>query len=157
MLLGIANFIDHAADRHSWTILLSIWFGCFIGFLDFIIDGMAIRLGVNTIANLEFQSLALGVTAGLLPLVILTARRERRRVSREELSRVLDLNNRLRNSLQIIAYANFAGQQDEEHQKVIFNAIAAMEATLQQLFPKFGVERRSRFRQQVPLGESPSH
>jgi hypothetical protein len=82
-----------------------------------------------------------GFGAGLATLVLLMARRERRKLVQDELHRLAELNHRLRNSLQIIAYAHYT-TEDESHKKLMLDAVSSIDASLKLLIPVLGFEQR---------------
>lgn len=141
MLVPIANFISNIADRRSSTALFSLAIVMAFGALDFIVARLTMRNGINPDVHAALQATAIGLAAGLVAVLLLSARRERRNLVRNELQRVIELNHRLRNSLQIIADAHYF-ESEEAHRKMMFEAVESMHITLQQLFPSLGVERR---------------
>jgi two-component sensor histidine kinase len=81
----------------------------------------------------------------VIAIVLLTARRERRKIVREEIRRVMELSHRLRNSLKIISYAR-GSVPDPIHKEMMIDAVRSMDTALRQLFPALGVELRGQDR-----------
>jgi gas vesicle protein len=87
------------------------------------------------------QGSLVGLAAALVSVVLLAARRERRRVLREEIKRIVELNHRLRNSLQVITDVDFA-KTNEERKRMLAEVVQSMDQTMKQLFPTLGLEQR---------------
>jgi hypothetical protein len=80
-----------------------------------------------------------GVGAGFSALVLLLARRQSRKLVQDELYRLAELNHRLRNSLQIIAYAHYASE-DVAHRNLMMDAVSSIDTSLRQLIPALGFD-----------------
>jgi two-component sensor histidine kinase len=63
---------------------------------------------------------------------------------REEIERMVELNHRIRNALQVITDAHF-DETDEERKRMISDMVVSMDQTLKHLFPTLGLERRHHF------------
>jgi hypothetical protein len=112
-------------------------FGCF----DYFSDMAMLSFGIAPKLHAAALAMFVGVGAGLSALVLLLARRERRKLVQDELYRLAELSHRLRNSLQIIAYAHYASE-DESHKKMMIDAVSSIDASLRQLIPALGFEHR---------------
>lgn len=143
MLHRIGDLIGHIADRPSRTVMFSAIVTVVFGSFDYFVDASMLELQIQAEIHAATQATFVGLGAGLIALVLLVARRERRKRIVEELTRVAELNHRLRNSLQIIADAHYL-EKDEEHKQMMFETVEAMGMALKQLFPTVGVERRAR-------------
>ncbi len=141
MFASLADFIGRIADRRSSAVLFSFGIATVFGAVDAILDRGLISVGSAVELHTAFEASTIALLAGVISFVLLGARRERQRIARAELERVMELNHRLRNSLQIIADAHFA-ETDEEHRNMMFETVESMRRTLQQLFPGLGLDRR---------------
>jgi hypothetical protein len=155
MLLPLADFISHVADRRTSTVLFSLAMTGIFGSIVVLAERSTYRAGAPRDARTMFQASATGLTAGVVAFVLLAARRERQVILRDELRRMVELNHSLRNSLQIIADAHF-NEVDADHRKMMFDTVKSMNCTLQKLFPNSGIDRRNhllarRIRQLKPL------
>ncbi|HUO61319.1 MAG TPA: hypothetical protein VMU24_11670 [Candidatus Acidoferrales bacterium] len=145
MLDRLEEFVARTTDRRSTILLGSAFMMLVFGFFEYFADRLTLDLGIN--AELHASALAafVGVGAGAGTFVFLVARREQRRIVQDELRRLAELNHRLRNSLQIIADAHYAGP-DDTHRKMMMQAVASMDECLKQLFPALGFEHRKQAR-----------
>jgi hypothetical protein len=141
MLNRIGDFVGRVADRRSTIFLTAsvvmVVFGCF----DYFTDMAMLSFGVAPELHAAGLAMFVGVGAGFSALVLLMARRERRRMVQDELYRLAELNHRLRNSLQIIAYAHYTSE-DESHRKMMMDAVSSIDTSLRQLIPAMGVDHR---------------
>jgi hypothetical protein len=157
MLVPIADFIGRVSDRRSSTALFSLSIFIFFGLLDAGIDRLTLHTNVDPDLHTTIQATIVGLAACVIAVVLLVARRERRRLVREEILRVMELNHRIRNSLQVITYAHCVDPDDAHkaaHRDMILDAVSSMDATLRELFPTLGVERRREGRA-VSIDSSP--
>jgi len=145
MLDRFGEFVWRTADRTTTIILAAVCatiaFGCLVFFghlalADSFIDP-ALHAGI--------LAAFVGIGSGLATMVLLLARRERRKLVQDELRRLAELNHRLRNGLQIIADAHYT-EGNEGHRKMMMEAVASMDASLKQLFPALGFEHRKQAR-----------
>jgi hypothetical protein len=145
MLNRIGDFVGRIADRRSTIFLTAalvmLAFGCF----DYFTDMAMMSFGVAPELHAAALATFVGVGAGFSALVLLLARRERRKLLQDELFRLTELNHRLRNSLQIIAYAHYTSE-DEAHKTMMMDAIASIDTSLRQLIPALGFEHRKQKR-----------
>jgi hypothetical protein len=139
MLNRIGDFVGRAADRLSTIILTAVLvmvaFGCF----DYFSDVAMLSFGISPELHAAALATFVGVGAGFSTLVLLMARRKQRTLVQDELYRLAELNHRLRNSLQIIAYAHYTSE-DELHKKMMIDAVSSIDASLRQLIPALGFE-----------------
>ncbi len=140
MLARIASFIGYVSDRRRRTYLFSAAVFTFFGLVASGVDLITLQRGFDPDIHTIVESFCIAATAGLVSLLLLSARAEQRRLAREELARVAELNHRLRNALQVIKYANHL---DPEHQEMMIEAVDSMETALRQLFPAVASARRS--------------
>lgn len=148
MLISLADFIGRVSDRRSSTVLFSTGIFIFFGLLDAAVDRLTLQANIDADIHTTVQATIVGLAACIIAVVLLVARRERRRVVREEIQRVMELNHRIRNSLQVITYAHYR-EGDEAHKEMVLDAVHSMDTTLRQLFPTLGVERRREERQDL--------
>ncbi len=148
VLARIADFIGRVSDRRWSAILFSLGIAVIFGFVDCLVGLTSLGAGLNPVLQTKAQAALVGAVAGMLSLLLLAARREQRRIVRDELTRVAELNHRLRNALQVIRYANHL---DPAHGDAMVEAVDSIEVALRQLFPSTGTERRrdSRVQEEV--------
>jgi GAF domain-containing protein len=145
MLHRIGEFVGRITDRTSTIVVTAVCativFGClvFFGHLALVDSAIDPALHAGILAVL------VGLGAGLATLVLLLARRERRRMLEDELRRLAELNHRVRNNLQVIADAHYTAE-DATHRMMIMQAVASMDESLKQLFPALGFEHRKQAR-----------
>jgi hypothetical protein len=139
MLNRIGDFVGRVADRRSTIFLTAAVvmaaFGCF----DYFSDMAMLSFGVAPELHAAALAVFVGVGAGFSAMVLLLARRQRRKLVQDELYRLAELNHRLRNSLQIIAYAHYTSE-DEAHRNMMMDAVASIDSSLRQLIPALGFE-----------------
>lgn len=154
MLARVAEFVGQVSDRRSISALFSVGimllFALFDFFVDFVLNLAAITPGLAA----AVQAGIVGIGTGIVSYWLLAARRHRRIMVREELTRVAELNHHLRNSLQIIVGAHYIAK-DEEHAKMMLETAQAIDQLLKRLFPTAGVERRATTRATQGLIDSP--
>jgi hypothetical protein len=150
MLASLAGYIGRVSDRRSHI----AWFSVCVFAVFFLVDALIDRVTIDVDPKLHafIQACLVGLAAALVSLVLLTARRERRRILREEINRVVELNHRLRNALQVITDAEFGGTV-ETRKRMISDTVRSMDLTLHQLFPTLGLERRHHLRQSYTKAE----
>lgn len=137
MLVQLGNFIARISDSRSKSLLaVALAVVCF-GLFDYVVDVAMTSLDVNTRLHAAAQATIVGLGAGLSGWLLLSARRERRNIIRDELARLTELNHSLRNSLQVISDAHFFAANNE-HKKIIRETVKKMDATLRRLLPVIG-------------------
>jgi two-component sensor histidine kinase len=149
MLAPIAEFIGRVSDRRSSTALFSMCVFMLFGLIDAAVDKLMLQARVDFYVHTSVQAAVVGIAACLVSVVLLTARGEQRKIVRQEIQRVMEVNHRLRNSLQVIAYAHYS--EGAEAREMMLEAVRSMDSTLKELFPTLGVERRSEERQESIL------
>lgn len=143
MLLPLADFISRVADRRSATVAFSLAMTGIFGTIVVLAERASLRSSAPRDARTLFQASTTGLTAGVVAFVLLSARKERQAILRDELRRMVELNHSLRNSLQIITDAQFT-EADQNRRQMMFDTVKSMNTTLQQLFPSSGIDRRNR-------------
>ncbi len=145
MLDRIGDFVGRVADRRSTIFLTAAFvmvaFGCF----DYFTDMAMLSFGIAPELHAAALAMFVGVGAGFSAMVLLLARRERRKLVQDELYRLAELNHRLRNSLQIIAYAHYTAE-NESHRNLMMDAVSDIDTSLRQLIPALGFETGKRER-----------
>src|SRR4051812_20957002 len=139
MLQRLANFVGEISDKHVSTIIAAIIVMALFGSFDFVADLAMQNLSVGPEVHAAAQAAIVGIGAGACALILMLARRQRRKMIREELQRVFALNHRLRNSFQVIVDADYI-THDDERKKIMLDTVYSMDSTLRQLFPALGVE-----------------
>ena len=143
MLAPLAAFIGRVSDRRSHIAWFSLGVFTVFLFINATID--RVTIGIDPKMHVFIQGFLVGLAAAFVSVLLLSARRERRRILREEIERVVELNHRIRNSLQVITDAHF-DETDEARKRMISDMVQSMDQTLKQLFPTLGLERRHHFR-----------
>ena len=138
MLIDLARFIGDVSDRRSSTVMFSLATAVVFGALDAAFETRTSRKHEHPCPHTFVRASSIGVAAGITALVLLEARRDRRARIRGELTRLFELNHRLRNSLQIIADAHYL-EPNDEHRGMMFETVSSMDETLKQLFPSVGL------------------
>jgi hypothetical protein len=142
MLARVAEFIGHVSDKRSTSILFSLGIMVFFGLFAFVVSFSLSLADVSRDIQGAVQAGIVGTGTGITSYLLLAARRERRIMVREELSRVAELNHHLRNSLQIIVGAHYIAK-DEEHTRMMMETVHTIDDMLKRLFPAAGIERRA--------------
>ena len=125
---------------------------CF-GFFAFFVSSALSLAEVSQDLQGAVQASIVGIGTGLTSYWLLAARRERRIMVREELTRVAELNHHLRNSLQIIVGAHYIAK-DEAHTRMMLDTVHEIDDLLKRLFPAAGIERRATTRVTKDILES---
>jgi gas vesicle protein len=139
MLAPLAAFIGRVSDRRSHIAWFSLGVFAVFFFINATIDRATI--GIDPKMHVFIQGFLVGLAAAFVSVLLLSARRERRRILREEIERVVELNHRIRNSLQVITDAHF-NETDDARKRMISEMVQSMDQTMKQLFPTLGLERR---------------
>jgi hypothetical protein len=147
MLDRISEFVGRIADRTTTIILSSVCSTIAFGCLVFFGHIALIESAIDPALHAGILAAFVGIGAGLGTLVLLLARRERRRMLEDELRRLSELNHRVRNNLQVIADAHYS-ESDASHRKMMMEAVASMDDSLKQLFPALGFEHRKQAQRQ---------
>ncbi len=142
MLARVAEFVGQVSDQRSSSALFSLVIMLLFGLFDFFVDFALNLAGVSPESEAAVQAGIVGIGAAIVSYWLLAARRRRRVMVREELTRVAELNHHLRNSLQIIVGAHYIAK-DEEHAKMMLETAQAIDQVLKRLFPTAGIERRA--------------
>ena len=154
MLIWLAEFIGHIADRRSTTILAGCIAALTFGIFDYFVDFTMFRLGVSPEIHAAAQAAFVGFGAGTACLIVMIARRERRKLIQEQLFKVAELNHRLRNGLQVIVDSHY-NSADEPQKQMVFETVRSISESLRQLFPVLGMERRRESRPEFQPNVSP--
>jgi hypothetical protein len=150
MLAPLAGFIGRVSDRRSHI----AWFSVGVFGVFFLVDALIdrITIGIDPKMHTFIQGCLVGLAAAVVSVVLLSARRERRRVLRKEIERIVEVNHRLRNALQVITDAHF-DETDEARKRMISDMVVSMDLTLKQLFPTLDLERRHSVRKSYTKAE----
>ncbi|HEX8924972.1 MAG TPA: hypothetical protein VF786_04230 [Terriglobales bacterium] len=147
MLDRIGEFVGNLADHRSTILCAAVCAALFFGFLVYFGHIALLDSGIDPALHASILAAVVGLGAGLVCVVLLVARRERRKIVQDELRRLAELNHRVRNCLQIIADAHYV-EGDTSHRKMMLEAVASMDQSLKQLFPALGFEHRKKARPQ---------
>ena len=137
----MAEFVGRVTDRRSTIVLAAMVVTIAFGLFDFFLDSAMTQLGIDARVQSAAQAAFVGLGAGSASFVLLIARRERRKLIKDQLFKVAELNHRLRNGLQVIVDSHHA-PNEEVQQKMIFDTVSSINESLRQLFPTLGVDRR---------------
>lgn len=128
-------------DNLSSILLAALVATVAFGLFDYFADSAMLQFGVDPQIHSAAQAAFVGLGAGLATLVLLLARRERRKLIQDQIFKVAELNHSLRNGLQVIVDSRHAANE-EIQQQMIFDTVASINESLRQLFPTLGIERR---------------
>ena len=150
MLARLAEFIGRVSDRRSHI----VWFSACVFIVYFLVGALIDRstIGIGPKIHTLIQGCLVGLAAGIVSVILLSARRQRRKLLREEINRIVELNHRLRNALQVITDADFE-ETNEGRKRMISDMVQSMDLTLKRLFPTLGLERRQQFRKSYTKAE----
>ncbi len=137
--------VGRISDRNSTTVAAVIATVVGFGLLDYFVDTTMQNVQLPGQWHAACQATVVGFGTGIASWMLMLARRKHRRTIRDELRRLADLNHHLRNSLQVIAHANYFGR-DLALKKTLNETVAEMTQTLNQLFPALGVDQRKMHR-----------
>jgi two-component sensor histidine kinase len=142
MLHKLGMFIDKVSDSHSSSLLFALSMSIAFGAVDTAFES-GMSHGETRCPHTLMRASSIGVTVGATAILLLKARQQRRILVREEMRRLLELNHRLRNSLQVIADSHYF-EPDESHRRMMSETVESMDETLKQLFPAFGMRHTER-------------
>ena len=154
MLVQLAEFIGRIADRRSTTVLSGCIAALSFGLFDYFVDSTMFQMGVSPEIHAAAQAAFVGLGAGAAALLVMLARRERRKLIQEQLVKVAELNHRLRNGLQVIVDSQH-NSADEPQKQMVFDTVRSISESLRQLFPVLGMERRREIRPDLQPDISP--
>ena len=103
------------------------------------------REGVTRTDILLTSNALTGLVAGLLFYTLTNNERERRKLVRERLSTISEMNHHIRNALQVITYATATGNHDESVD-LIRTSVERIEWALREVLPGFPYNGKVRFR-----------
>src|SRR3954447_15708311 len=104
--LRLNDLLGRVADRRLPTVLFAFCTTLVFATVETMVDHLAYRRRSDSGLIRRYKRVASAGGAGIVAGLLLMARGHRRRIVREELHRVMELNHRLRNSLEIIVDAH---------------------------------------------------
>jgi hypothetical protein len=141
MLVRLSELVGRISDSLIATIIAACFSVMAFGALDYLADFLLKYIGTRQSTDVVVQPLIIGVGAGIGTWLLLRARGERRKIIRDELQRVAELNHHIRNSLESLSHIQYL-ESNEQYKQIILDSVTRIENTLQHLFPAANVERR---------------
>jgi hypothetical protein len=133
MQTRLNRFLGGISERYRHIYVVLLVTVC-VGLLDFVADHVLIGFNMSEDLHSALQAGIVGLGSALAVWTILISHERQRRMEREEIRKVAELNHYLRNSLEVIADAHYF-DTDMEHKKMILDTVKAIDQKLRQLFP----------------------
>jgi hypothetical protein len=135
----VSSFLAGISQKYRHAVVLLVM-TC-LGLLAFVVDRVLLGFEIDRDLHSAVQAAIVGLGGAAAVWFILKGYETQRRMEREEIWKVAELNHTLRNSLETIADAHYF-VADEEHKKMILETVKNMDEKLRQLFPvKVGAGR----------------
>jgi hypothetical protein len=128
----LSSVLAQISQRYRPVVVLVIMVG--LGLLAFVVDRVLLGFEIDRDLHSAVQAAIVGLGGAAAVWFILKSYETQRRMEREEIRKVAELNHTLRNSLETIADAHYF-VADEEHKKMILETVKNMDEKLRQLFP----------------------
>ncbi len=120
----------------GWKLLLAtIVVVLLVAFVGYLFDRILFREGVPRVEVVAFSDLLTGIFAGGLFLEFTLHERRDRRMVRQRLETIADMNHHIRNALQVISYV--AQNQNSPETKMMRESIQRIEWALREVLPGY--------------------
>ncbi len=137
--------MDVGRDSRARLIVLCVIVVLLVCAVGYGFDRMLGREGVTRTDILLTSNGLTGLVAGLLFYTLTNVERQRRKLVRERLSTISEMNHHIRNALQVITYATATGNHDESVE-LIRTSVERIEWALREVLPGFPYNTKVRFR-----------
>jgi len=125
--------MDMGRDSRTRLIVLCVCVVLLVWMVGFSFDRLLAKDGVTRNDILLTSNALTGVVAGFLFFSLTNNERLRRKLVRERLSTIAEMNHHIRNALQIITYATAAG--NDESVELIRSSVERIEWALREVLP----------------------
>jgi len=125
--------MDLGRDSRTRLIVLCVCVVLLVWMVGFSFDRLLAKDGVTRNDILLTSNALTGVVAGFLFFSLTNNERLRRKLVRERLSTIAEMNHHIRNALQIITYATAAG--NDESVELIRSSVERIEWALREVLP----------------------
>jgi tetratricopeptide (TPR) repeat protein len=137
--------MDVGRDSRARLIVLCVVVVLLVCAVGYGFDRMLGREGVTRTDILLTSNGLTGLVAGLLFYTLTNVERQRRKLVRERLSTISEMNHHIRNALQVITYATATGNHDESVE-LIRTSVERIEWALREVLPGFPYNSKVSFR-----------
>ena len=122
-------------ERPTTRLLFCLAVGGIAGSLGLALDILLLRRGMPRLGILLLSNLITGALAGTLLLHLKIWQQEKRRVLRDRLSTIADMNHHVRNALAVVAYYGTEGANANRAQ-LVSQAVKRIEWALREVLPR---------------------
>ncbi len=128
--------MDWTKDARPGRALRCLGVLLLVAIVGFIFDRVLVKEGVPRTDILIESNLLTGVVAAVFYAYFSNSERERRRLVRQRLRTIADMNHHIRNALQIITYAASARKRDDSVE-MIRTSVERVEWALREVLPGY--------------------
>jgi len=125
--------MDLSRDSRTRLIVLCVCVVLLVWMVGFSFDRLLAKDGVTRTDILLTSNALTGIVAGFLFFTLTNNERLRRKLVRERLSTIAEMNHHIRNALQVITYATAA--DTGESMELIRNSVERIEWALREVLP----------------------
>jgi hypothetical protein len=129
--LGV--LIGHVSDTPSQTRIAVLLGVLASGLMEFAFHIGLARLGTSPLTDAVIDAALTGIFFGLVLWSFLNAISERRKRLRQDLVRIAELNNEIRNALEIIVDSHF--DAEARHRAMVLESVSRIDVVLNRILP----------------------
>lgn len=128
--------MDWAKDSRARLLLQCVGVLLLVGAAGFVFDYLLVQEGVKRV-DIFIESNALtGIVAAVFFYYLTNYERERRKMVRQRLVTIAEMNHHIRNALQVITYAA-SSQTQEDSVKLVGSSVERIEWSLREVLPGY--------------------
>ena len=140
----LSKVMSALADSTLKAFCFSAMVGLGAAAVEYVAHALAMRIGFSELAHALFDSVLIGVSAGILMWFLLLAMHMRRGQVLHRVRVISELNHNIRNALQVIVSSHYMSRPQQT--EVIMESVRRIEQTLREFFPSIGEREEDRER-----------
>lgn len=128
--------MDWGKDSRARLLLQCIGVLLLVGAAGFVFDYLLVQEGVKRVDILIESNALTGIVAAVFFYYLTNYERERRKMVRQRLVTIAEMNHHIRNALQVITYAA-SSQTQEDSVKLVGSSVERIEWSLREVLPGY--------------------